>query len=52
MNGFREGRDPGPDFQTDFYLKANPDVRGDGVNPLAHYLRYGRHEGRLPVRPA
>ena len=23
----------------------------NGMNPLAHYLRYGRHEGRLPVPP-
>ena len=51
-HGCREGRDPGPDFQTDFYLEANPDVRANGANPLAHYLRYGRHEGRLAVRPA
>jgi hypothetical protein len=51
-SGWREGRDPGADFQTDYYLEANPDVRENGMNPLAQYLRFGRHEGRLPVRPA
>ena len=49
--GYREGRDPGPDFQTNFYLLAYPDVRASKINPLAHYLRHGRAEGRMSVRP-
>ena len=27
----------------------NPDVKQMGENPLAHYLRHGRSEGRLPL---
>jgi hypothetical protein len=26
-HGHREGRNPGPEFQTEFYLEANPDLR-------------------------
>src|SRR3546814_11513274 len=28
------------------YLRANPDVAAAGMNPLVHYLRFGRGEGR------
>ncbi|MFO1098505.1 MAG: glycosyltransferase [Xanthobacteraceae bacterium] len=50
--GAREGRDPGPDFQTASYLEQNPDVAVAGVNPLGHYLRFGQEEGRAIVKPA
>ena len=49
--GWREGRDPNPDFSTSYYLSANVDVRDAGINPLYHYLTVGRGEGRRPVRP-
>lgn len=45
--GWREGRDPGPNFGTEAYLSANPDVRSAGVNPLAHYILCGKAEGRV-----
>ena len=35
-------------FDRDWYLLRNPDVRQVGIDPLAHYLRYGETEGRLP----
>jgi GT2 family glycosyltransferase/glycosyltransferase involved in cell wall biosynthesis len=35
-------------FDRDFYLKNNPDVVSDGVDPLVHYLRRGRLEQRAP----
>lgn len=44
--GWREGRDPGPDFATFAYLKANPDVARTGINPLVHYIEFGKFEGR------
>jgi hypothetical protein len=44
--GWREGRDPGPDFATSDYLKANSDVARSGTNPLLHYIDFGRSEGR------
>jgi hypothetical protein len=38
--GWREGRNPSADFDTDYYLRANPDVGIAEVNPLYHYARY------------
>ncbi|MGH9842015.1 MAG: glycosyltransferase family 4 protein, partial [Blastocatellia bacterium] len=46
-SGWREGRNPGPKFDTNGYLAANPDVRNAGVNPLVHYIVSGKAEGRL-----
>lgn len=40
------GFDPGPGFSTAGYLDANPDVAESDLNPLVHYLRHGRREGR------
>ncbi|MEM4413939.1 MAG: glycoside hydrolase family 99-like domain-containing protein, partial [Candidatus Caldarchaeum sp.] len=49
--GWREGRDPSPDFSTRWYLDTYKDVAKMGMNPLVHYLRYGRKEKRLPKPP-
>lgn len=38
--GWKEGRDPSPDFSTRLYLEENPDVKAENVNPLWHYVRY------------
>ena len=46
--GAREGRDPHPLFQTQFYLEQNPDVAASGLNPLVHFVRFGGAEGRNP----
>jgi hypothetical protein len=35
-------------FDRDWYLQRYPDVRKKGMDPLAHYLRYGAKEGRDP----
>jgi glycosyltransferase involved in cell wall biosynthesis/SAM-dependent methyltransferase len=50
--GASEGRNPGPEFNSNQYLLKNRDVKLSGQNPLLHYLRYGIHEGReiSPVR--
>lgn len=45
-HGAREGRSPGPFFNTPAYLERYPDVALAGTNPLAHYLIDGRGEGR------
>jgi 4-hydroxybenzoate polyprenyltransferase len=44
--GWREGKDPNQSFSTCAYLRANPDVAAAQLNPLVHFLRYGRREGR------
>ena len=38
------------DFDPDFYLQVNPDVAAAGADPLGHWIRHGRKEGR-PCSP-
>jgi ADP-heptose:LPS heptosyltransferase len=50
--GAKQGKSPGPDFDTEWYLRAYPDVaQAVGLNPLVHYILHGRSEGRLPQQP-
>ncbi|MBX7164674.1 MAG: sulfotransferase family 2 domain-containing protein, partial [Saprospiraceae bacterium] len=49
VKGGFEGRDPGPDFSSSSYLKGYDDIPATGINPLVHYLRYGKKEGRVPI---
>lgn len=49
LHGAKEGLDPGPFFSTNGYLRQNPDVAREGMNPLAHYELFGRKEGRRPA---
>lgn len=44
--GWREGRMPGPDFDSVAYLQINSDVAEAGFNPLYHFERYGKGENR------
>ena len=44
--GWKEGRNPGPEFNTNAYLEANPDVKKANICPLFHYEKYGKKEGR------
>ena len=44
------GRSPSSKFCSRSYLDANPDVKRARLNPLIHYIRYGRKENR-PVYP-
>ena len=37
-----------PLFDTAYYVSANPDIAAAGVDPYAHYLKYGANEGRQP----
>src|SRR5690606_33577668 len=48
--GVSLGLDPGPAFSARRYLRENPDVAAAGMNPLLHYLAYGRGEGRVAFR--
>lgn len=41
--------DPHPAFDMKFYRKQNPDVVAIGINPLLHYITYGKAEGRSPT---
>jgi len=48
LRGGYEGRQPHPLFDPAFYLRKYPDVAAAGVNPLCHYLKYGRAQLRQP----
>jgi hypothetical protein len=51
LNGCEKRRSPGPDFDANWYLEKHPDVARAGLNPLIHYLRFGRAEGRARRAP-
>ena len=38
---------PRPQLRLDRYLADNPDVAESGMNPLVHWLSFGRAEGRI-----
>lgn len=44
--GWREGRAPNPLFNPQAYLNRYPDVAEAGMEPLSHYIVYGRAEHR------
>ena len=44
--GWKEGRNPSNEFNTNYYLEQNKDVQSSGFNPLVHWIKYGRQEGR------
>lgn len=44
--GWKEGRNPSNEFDTNYYLENNLDVKNAGLNPLEHWIQYGQHEGR------
>ncbi len=49
--GWQQYLDPSPDFDTSWYLKTYPDVKERNINPLYHYLKYGKKEGRPIKKP-
>ena len=36
-----------PDFDSDTYLRLNPDIQLGHLDPAAHYVRFGRNERRF-----
>lgn len=44
--GHKQGKLPSLEFDTDSYLRAYNDVGYSGVNPVLHYVAYGKKEGR------
>lgn len=49
--GERLGVAPSAKFDPKYYAETYPDVATSKSGLLSHYVRYGRHEGRVPVRP-
>ena len=52
FHGYKENRDPNPDFDSNYYTRSNLDVQKTKINPLIHYSLYGNDEGRRTVNPA
>ncbi|WP_165362751.1 rhamnan synthesis F family protein [Promicromonospora panici] len=52
LHGAQEWLDPGPAFSTEYYLRRYPDLQTAGINPLTHFDRFGRAEGRRGVPPS
>ena len=50
--GWEQGFDPTPWFSTRYYLRANPDVLENGINPFVHYVKSGDKEARAPAQDA
>ena len=46
VHGWRQGRDPRPDFSTAAYLAARPDLAEAGINPFLHALARHRRKGK------
>ena len=46
-HGWREGRNPNPNFNISFYLDTYEDIKVKNINPLVHYIKYGQAEKRL-----
>jgi glycosyltransferase involved in cell wall biosynthesis len=44
--GWKEGKDPGPNFSNDYYLKEHIDVQSAEICPLVHYVLFGKKEER------
>lgn len=50
-DGWKQGFDPSLRFSTNGYLSHYKDVLENGINPLLHYEKYGKKEGRLTIFP-
>ena len=48
--GWREGRDPCPEFSTSTYLSEYSDVKNANVEPFTHFIFTGKAEGRVAQR--
>jgi len=45
--GYKDGYNPSELFYNDFYLSVYPDILYADINPLLHYIKFGRAEGRI-----
>lgn len=46
FNGYKNGFSPSLDFNGEKYLEDYPNVKKSGMNPLVHYVLYGKDEGK------
>jgi len=46
FEGFKKGFDPSIKFSTNKYLNKYKNVKKSNINPLVHYIMYGKNEGK------
>jgi len=46
-SGWRENRNPNPNFNCGLYLSVNPDAIIKGINPLIHFIKFNNNENSL-----
>ncbi|MCH8474826.1 MAG: glycosyltransferase [Opitutales bacterium] len=46
-SGWREGRDPSPEFSVSSYISRYPDIEKNEIEPFLHYWLWGWKEGRI-----
>jgi glycosyltransferase involved in cell wall biosynthesis len=44
ISGWRENRNPNPNFNCGLYLSLNPDATTNRINPLIHFIKFGNKE--------
>lgn len=47
--GVQLGLNPSPLFDTRYYLESVEGLKENGMNPLCHYILFGKQEGRVPI---
>lgn len=50
--GWKKGYNPGPDFDTEAYFAHYANVKKENMNPLYHYVKHGKKEGRVKFKVA
>lgn len=48
--GWAAGLKPQAFFDTEFYLRRNPDIEESGIHPFYHFVKYGWREQRNPSK--
>lgn len=48
-HGWKEGANPGPHFNTAWYLETYQDSMPAGMSPLEHFARFGKGSATMPV---
>jgi glycosyltransferase involved in cell wall biosynthesis len=48
--GWKENRDPSPNFSTAHYLSAYPDAQAADINPLVYHVLVGSLQGHVPAK--
>ena len=47
--GWELGIDPSPLFDTSNYFSKYSDIKESGLNPMVHFFKFGRQEGRFSM---